>query len=422
MGRWWALAGVAGFWIDDHVAGVHPIILACVLSSFAAVVAAALFRGRAYAVFAGFLLTIHTLVVVGLQEQLLGVAPLLIWLQSATVVHVVALVWARLRPNWYRALVSIPGLYFTAATFLAVPWSIAAAVGFPPYGWWLPFVVSALGVLQSLHARQEVVDLVLDGEHLPKLRRARVVRRTRTPVDPEGEPLRLVQITDPHLGPFMPEERLRGICERAVDADPHLVLLTGDFFTMEGRGDPELLARALSPLAALEGRTFACFGNHDHEAPRAVAEGLAAVGVKLLVDDWTMASTPVGDVQIVGLDHVWSRRGTHYGEVFARLPERGGSLRLVLLHDPGGFKHLPVGQADLVLSGHTHGGHVGLLSLGLDWTSIGAIARMPDHGFWGRGPDRLYVHRANGHYGFPLRVGVPAEESVLRVHRSENPH
>jgi predicted MPP superfamily phosphohydrolase len=40
----------------------------------------------------------------------------------------------------------------------------------------------------------------------------------------------------------------------------------------------------------------------------------------------------------------------------------------------------------------------------------------PDHGFWARGVDRLYVHRGTGHYGFPLRVGVPAENSLLRVH------
>lgn len=37
---------------------------------------------------------------------------------------------------------------------------------------------------------------------------------------------------------------------------------------------------------------------------------------------------------------------------------------------------------------------------------------------WARGPDRLYVHRGTGHYGFPLRLGVPAEEGVLRVHRA----
>ena len=79
------------------------------------------------------------------------------------------------------------------------------------------------------------------------------------------------------------------------------------------------------------------------------------------------------------------------------------------------FELIPEGEADLVLSGHTHGGHLGLLSLGLSHTIVSAATSMPDHGLWARGTDRLYVHRGTGHYGFPLRVGVPAEESVLEV-------
>jgi hypothetical protein len=70
----------------------------------------------------------------------------------------------------------------------------------------------------------------------------------------------------------------------------------------------------------------------------------------------------------------------------------------------------------LVLAGHTHGGQVGLLSLGLPWTMLRVLMNAPDHGLWSRGSDRLYVHRGTGHYGFPLRLGVPAEESVLSVH------
>ena len=92
------------------------------------------------------------------------------------------------------------------------------------------------------------------------------------------------------------------------------------------------------------------------------------------------------------------------------------ALRVVLLHDPGAFHHLLDGDADLVLSGHTHGGQVGLVSFGLPWTAVSLLSKVPDHGFWALGRNRLYVHRATGHYGFPLRVGVPNEEGVLQVH------
>ncbi|MDX1650367.1 MAG: phosphodiesterase, partial [Myxococcota bacterium] len=81
-----------------------------------------------------------------------------------------------------------------------------------------------------------------------------------------------------------------------------------------------------------------------------------------------------------------------------------------------GFRALPPGEVDLVLSGHTHGGQVGLLSLGVDWTVL-RRSRWPDHGLFGLGTSRLYVHRGTGFYGFPLRIGVPGEHSVIEVVR-----
>jgi predicted MPP superfamily phosphohydrolase len=99
-------------------------------------------------------------------------------------------------------------------------------------------------------------------------------------------------------------------------------------------------------------------------------------------------------------------------------PRVAGALRIVMLHDPGAFTHLPSGEGDLVLSGHTHGGQLGLLRLGLPHTVVSALTKIPDHGLWARGTDRLYVHRGTGHYGFPVRIGVPTEDSVLRIYLS----
>jgi predicted MPP superfamily phosphohydrolase len=212
--------------------------------------------------------------------------------------------------------------------------------------------------------------------------------------------------------------RLRRIAARAVAKKPDLVFLTGDFLTMESQGDPELLRRALEPLRAMPGKVFACRGNHDHEAPETVASALEANGVTLLVDEAREVTTEAGPVQIVGMDFTWRDRAKHLQRVCEAHPRKPGLTRIILLHDPGAFRHLPEGEGDLVLSGHTHGGQVGLVSLGLSWTFLRLFGiRIPDHGFWARGRDRMYVHRGTGHYGFPLRLGVPSEESVLRVHR-----
>ncbi len=382
------------------------------IAAWAAVVASAWdFRSRSYAIFRAVLLGLQVLFASALFTRFHAVWPVFVYGHASVFVQSLALIRPRMRGLAYRALISIPGAFFGAGTLLALPWVLLGAFGlqlpFPS----LPYFVALVGVLQSLRSREERVDLVVaDGSCVPELQRHRANGPTT------ARPLSIVQITDPHLGPFMSVARLRRISERAVERNPDLVLLTGDFLTMESQSDPELLAEALAPLAALPGRCFACFGNHDHEAPVTVRSALARAGVTLLMDDARAVQTAAGPVQILGMDFVWKGRKEHLSRVCAEHPRVPGHLRIVLLHDPGAFKHLPEGDADLALSGHTHGGQVGLVSLGLDWTMMRVFVKAPDHGFWARGSDRLYVHRGTGHYGFPLRLGVPAEESMLFVH------
>lgn len=393
-----------------------PLVLfwvASVLAWLVVVVAARRRRGRLYAKFVGVLLGIHTLIACALFRHVGPLAPAFAYLHGAVYLHFLLLSRPRMRPVAYRALVSIPASYFVAAVFLSFPWAIAAGLGATPHGLWVPFVLATIGILQSLSARREEVEIVVDRARVEGLRRHPLPREEAPGA---RRPLRVVQITDPHIGPFMSVARLRGICERAVARDPDLVVLTGDYLTMESQDTAEHLAEALSPLRALEGRVFACHGNHDHESPRHVATALARAGARLLVDDAALVETAAGPVQILGMDFHYRDRAPRMAEVCSRHPRVPGALRLVLLHDPGAFRHLPEGEGDLVLSGHTHGGQIGLVSLGGSWTALQLFVKMPDHGLWARGPDRLYVHRGTGHYGFPLRLGVPAEESVLKVH------
>ena len=387
------------------------------LLAYAVVVLGAFWRSRFFGVFAAVVLMFPTLVGNALRDAFGPLAPLVIYVQIAACLHFgMLLVRPALRGRWFRALVSVPGLWFVAGSLLAFPWAIAAAFGFEPYGAWIPFALCLFGVWQSLFTRRERVDVVLDGHDVPLLARHHVGMHRNRSLDREGRPLKLVQITDPHLGPFMSVARLREICVRAVAEDPDLVLVTGDIMTMESH-DADVVTAALAPLQQLHGRVFACHGNHDHEARTVVARAYARLGIRLLVDEAAVVETPSGAVQIVGADFVWRERPEHLRGLCERFPRRPGALRLWMLHDPGAFRHLPAGEGDLVLSGHTHGGQVGLVSLGLSWTFLSATTSIPDHGLWARGRDRLYVHRAHGHYGYPIRLGVPAEESVLYVWR-----
>ena len=376
---------------------------------------ALILRGRQYATFIGVLIGVYSLVAHAIGPSFPRLLPLYATLHVTVYLNFLFLARPRMRPLVYRLLVSWPSAFFAAGTLLAFPWAILIGLGLHPWGAWVPYALAAIGIVQSLTTKRSEVDLVVvgpGGERIDRLAPHRVGTTPRT-----ERPLRIVQISDPHLGPFMSVARLRRISERAVAANPDLVLLTGDFLTMESQSDPDLLLDALEPLKKLPGRVFACNGNHDHEAPQVVLRALRENGIPLLVDDARDVETEAGLVQILGMDFVWRDREEHLARVCAAHPRRPGALRIVLLHDPGAFRHLPSGEGDLVLSGHTHGGQVGLLSLGLQWTFLRLFGdRIPDHGFWARGTDRMYIHRGTGHYGFPLRLGVPAEESILNVH------
>ena len=396
-------------------------------------------RGRSYAIFAAVVLGVSLPGLVAVEARLVPRAGAAAWLVSsflalallAAGVHFGHLVRARLRGPLFRWTVSVPGMAAIAAGFLAglwllalLPlrlalWAMGAEAALEALVWLdaLPIAVAALSVLTSLHPRVERVEVELGSEAPPGITRLPVRRSRSRPRAPEraGQgPLRIVQVTDPHLGPWQPVARLRGHLERLLEESPDLVLLTGDFLTMEGQGSPGALARALEPLRAASGRCYAVFGNHDHEAPDEVRSALADCGADLLMDDARLVDTRCGPVQIVGADYRRRERAEHLGALLTRHPRVAGALRLLLLHDPSGFRFVPPGEVDLTLSGHTHGGQIGLVSLGLDWTVLRRSA-WPDHGLFAHGVNRLYVHRGTGFYGFPLRVGVPGELSVLEV-------
>jgi uncharacterized protein len=392
----------------SYAAAVWGFYLVLVLVAFV--------RSRVFGVFAIVILLFPAGVGLALRDHLGPLGPAIPLFQLAAAAQIGLLLWhPGMKPWPVRLFVHWPGSWFIAATFLAFPWAIAAAVGLTPHGAWVPFALAAGGLLQSLYTREETVDLRLLPTHDAGPEPRRFSEGLGAPAGSESQrPLTIVQITDPHLGPFMSVERLRQICQRAVDRKPDLILVTGDLMTMESH-DTDTVTRAILPLQAYAGKVFACHGNHDHEAREVVRRAYARTGVRLLVDEAVTVATAAGPVQILGLDFAWRQREAHMQVACDEHPREPGALRVVLLHDPGAFRHLPAGEGDLVLSGHTHGGQLGLVSLGLRHTFLSLFTKIPDHGPWARGTDRLYVHRAQGHYGFPIRLGVPAEQSLLRV-------
>ena len=188
----------------------------CSIAAWAAVVASAwYFRSRSYAIFRAVLLGLQVLFASALFARFHAVWPLFVYGHLSVFVQSLALIRPRMRGLAYRALISIPGAFFGAGTLLALPWVLLGAFGLALPLPWLPYAVALIGVLQSLRSREERVDLVVaDGSSVPELQR----HRAQEPGT--ARPLSIVQITDPHLGPFMSVARLRRISERAVERSP----------------------------------------------------------------------------------------------------------------------------------------------------------------------------------------------------------
>ncbi|MBK7950780.1 MAG: metallophosphoesterase [Deltaproteobacteria bacterium] len=404
---------------------------------------AAVARGRFYAIFSAILLSFALPGALVLHARLREVVPSLAVVpidvlfacsMAAAGLQFAHLVRARMRSSAFRWLVSVPGQTFIAGGLLSGPWVLALL----PFRWlfgaldWhgalvaltaveaIPLGLAVASVLTSIGARPETVRIALSREGPKTFGRVPVERvRRRSPIaatvaPSPRRPLRIVQLTDTHLGPWQSVARLRRRVAHLVAREPDLIALTGDYLTMESMGTPGCLVRALEPLAPYADRCVAIFGNHDHEAPEHVRDAMRQLGIRLLIDDEACFATAAGPVQVIGSDYLSEQHAERLAALLGRHPRRADHLRLLLLHDPSGFHALPDDDVDLVLSGHTHGGQVGLVSLGLDWTVL-SRTRWPDQGLFARGASRLYVHRGTGFYGFPLRVGVPAEHSLLEI-------
>jgi hypothetical protein len=219
----------------------------------------------------------------------------------------------------------------------------------------------------------------------------------------------------------MDRQRLLRVAALTNAARPDLVVHTGDFLTHRSGDFDAPLYEGLAQIAAPHGQ-WACLGNHDFDDPERLTRKLAGAGVTVLRNRVASVDIDGQPLEIAGIDFVFARTGREAGfeRLLAAWPPRRAP-RLLLNHDPRGFAALPDGCADLVLAGHTHGGHIGIqLSPGHALTVVG-LTGIPDQGVFERGDLRLFVTRCVGFYGYPMRVGIPPEIAVLVLRAPSTP-
>ncbi len=229
--------------------------------------------------------------------------------------------------------------------------------------------------------------------------------------------LRVVQISDLHIGNGLEGARLARMVERVNALDPDLVAITGDLFDRDPRHLPEALH--LGGLRARHG-VFAILGNHDaNVGADRVAAALAqlAPGVRLLRDELVRLALP-SPFYVAGLEDPggrWYERNLRYAaleSLAARWP--GDGPVLLLAHHPEVFEHAADLGFPLVLAGHTHGGQLALPLPGGHW-NLARVMTPLTRGLYRRQGCTLYVNRGLGVGGPAMRFHCSREIATIEL-------
>jgi predicted MPP superfamily phosphohydrolase len=247
-----------------------------------------------------------------------------------------------------------------------------------------------------------------EAERAPELTRLEI---PLPGLHPDLDGLTVLQLSDIHAGTLVTEERMRAWAMAAAALSPDLVVFTGDLLDSSARAAGPF-ARAFGGLRGRLG-TFACLGNHDYYAgQRAAVRAVRDAGQALLDNTGLRIARGRGTLWICGVD---DPMGGAEPEAALRGAEPG-EPRILLSHRPGLADLCAAAGADLVLSGHTHGGQ---LALGRQLSPARLLGRHVMGHYRLAGGRQLYVHRGMGVVGaVPIRLGSPPELALLTLRRS----
>ena len=223
--------------------------------------------------------------------------------------------------------------------------------------------------------------------------------------------LRLLQLSDIHLGSFFNENDLI----RVVDASNHLradvAFVTGDLITT--KHDP--LDRCILQLKRLKSIAgiWGCMGNHEFYAGVADdTEWLAQqAGMKFLRHKADLLRFGDHHINLVGVDY--QRPIQPYLENVEDLMD-AAAFNLLLSHTPAVFDVAADKGFDLTISGHTHGGQLNLDLAGHN-INVADFFTPYTKGLYTLPTSALYVNSGLGTIGMPVRVGAPPEISLIRL-------
>jgi predicted MPP superfamily phosphohydrolase len=233
---------------------------------------------------------------------------------------------------------------------------------------------------------------------------------------PELHGLRILQLSDLHLGAGRTSRDLHDLLEGLRAHPPDLIVLTGDV-----ADQLEELVAGLDIVTAFAPRlgVYAALGNHEYlNGIERMLPAYQASSVRLLINETAAISLGSATLFLAGVDDpvFIGPPKPFFEQAVADCAANAPSdaFRLLLCHRPEGFEAASRHGFHLTLSGHTHGGQVGLLGR----SAFEVLFGMPY--LWGayrRGESRLYTTSGFGHW-FPFRLNCPAEAPLIVLERA----
>jgi predicted MPP superfamily phosphohydrolase len=274
------------------------------------------------------------------------------------------------------------------------------------------------------------------------------VREIEIPIaglPPALDGLRITQLSDIHIGAYMPVAQVRRAVGMANELKGDLTVVTGDFIT--GRGDPlEACITELSWLRAPLG-VWGCNGNHEiyARAEEKSAQLFRRFGMKMLRSENAEVRWQGSAFNLIGVDY--QRERDVHGNSLPMLAGTESLVRrdvpnILLSHNPNSFPKAAELGIQLSIAGHTHGGQVRVEILDHRWNPaqfftpyVAGLYRRPlfstselndaEPSGLGQvaiprppGSSAIYVNRGLGTIGAPIRFGVPPEITLITLRRA----
>lgn len=270
---------------------------------------------------------------------------------------------------------------------------------------------------------------IISGAHDYRVKRV-AVKLPNLPKSFDG--MRIAQLSDIHSGSFYNRTAVKGGVEMLMQEKPDMILFTGDLVNNESSEVKEYID-VFNKLRAPLG-VYSITGNHDYgdyknwstkEAKQQnfkdLMEAHKLLGFDLLMNENRTIEQSGDRMSIIGIENWGAGRFAKYGKMDkAYVGTEEAQVKILLSHDPShwdaqvlpGYKDI-----DLMLSGHTHGFQFGVEIGGIKWSPV-QYAYKQWAGLYKEGEQYLYVNRGFGFLGYPGRVGMPPEITILELQRA----